>query len=979
MYLSQWKLRGPPIHQSQSACLEGPPVGSPLGNGGNGPQARAGHAATPPHQRLSSEAVCSADEDGDLDPPRRPGARKPGGSRALGGALSAEGPQLPSNGEGPTACIWVFQGKALDLDEVGRGLWSAAVSLGRFLRENPQYLWGGPVSGPSASRERRSGACGGPCSLHSKREAPPPASHEDSPHQVPLRAPRRVFRVLELGSGVGFLGPLLRRVLEGAYCRGASEGAPQHSVEIYLTDADTGALQLCSLTQRLNEVLTGGPFTGQHRGPHVAEDQTLRSSSGGVRAPLGPRAASCLTATEAQGPSAGGPCQGPTVSIRVRRLDWRQGGPWASALRKETAAGWPGPGAHVSEARGAPAAAAQQGAPHEAPEDDAFVWQAEETETLGAEGAVDLLLACDVLYDFALSERLAAFLKVVLKRNPNCRCLLAHTRRLGCVCATSTLPVDVFAEDFWDRFCDPVPQPDPDPQPDPGGGSSEAGGPIFEVYVHPKPATAGIVLSGVSLTSEADRVFRWLCGGDFSRVGGGPCWGPPEDANCEGPPTVAGAPWEAPSNEADSRFALHPADAEEATRLSEVVRAQAQELYAALFSGKAMKEALQWSDQLLPSACNDSWRTENRDEYRGHHWLTQQQQQQQQQQLLRGYLPSRGGLGKRRNEALLQRVGGGYQLYAPISWTSFRRIDAETNTPGRPADAAAYLMQGDRARHAATQTAAATTAASAAAEGTARGAAAAARGSPLVKPRESLGCSGRQRGGPACRASCNNEELWESGRGGPPRNKGAGFACCCCCPGSSGVEPALAAASPPEEPLPTIRPAAAAAAAAAGEGRPVLVLEPKAHIKAATASARHCHATLRRSRPQQLQQKQQQQWQQQGQQLSCCHCCCQEASRAPPCSYRAASVSSRPPLESHRSGGPQAVPLRGSGPSALQGHAGFLAAALRAAGGQQQQQPLHSSKDVTLPYGALTSNPQALQPDRAESDLLPRPHKPLSL
>ncbi|OEH76032.1 hypothetical protein cyc_01370 [Cyclospora cayetanensis] len=60
-----------------------------------------------------------------------------------------------------------------------------------------------------------------------------------------------------------------------------------------------------------------------------------------------------------------------------------------------------------------------------------------------------------------------------------------------------------------------------------------------------------------------------------------------------------------------------------------------------------------------------------------------QRHQPQKQQHRRSvpFLPSRGGLGRRRNEALLQRVGGGYQLYGPIPWNSLKKTEAQTNTP----------------------------------------------------------------------------------------------------------------------------------------------------------------------------------------------------------------------------------------------------------------------------------------------------------
>lgn len=123
---------------------------------------------------------------------------------------------------------------------------------------------------------------------------------------------------------------------------------------------------------------------------------------------------------------------------------------------------------------------------------------------------------CAVLYDFKSNTALARLLEVLLRKNPNCRCLIGHTRRLGIVCPTSSVPVDVFAEDFWDRFCDPDPDTqdaDPDPDLDSPHDRVEEGKPTraFRVYVHPKPP-ALLVFGGLAPPAEAERLSLLSCG-----------------------------------------------------------------------------------------------------------------------------------------------------------------------------------------------------------------------------------------------------------------------------------------------------------------------------------------------------------------------------------------------------------------------------------------------------------------------------------
>ncbi|KAL8437420.1 hypothetical protein ACSSS7_001015 [Eimeria intestinalis] len=1016
-------LWGPLGQHRRAEGVKGGPT-QPLTRGclGAAPADFAPTAAAYNHPAPSSSSACPEDGDGDLEPPRRHKGVSPEGVEALRSASSISRRRSLQAGEGtPALCFWVCHMKAHDVSEVGRGLWSAAVAMGRFLIEHPHILGGPPQRGRSPIAQGCKHGEGAPRSFTCSPE-PPDAAPESSSlrgSSEDLGKACKTYRILELGSGVGFLGPVLNRLVRGA-CRGAPGGAsqPHVSSEIYLTDVEAGALRLCQCTQRLDESLLGSP-----RGSPPEKSDPLTGSSalqkGGLPNVLWTSSAAEAKAKTVESASEASQLRTP-VSVRVRRLDWRHGGPWASALRARSSATTQGPAA-APHNHGHEAFSHAEGPPSQRASADPFEWLPEEIEALQVEGAIDLVLACDVLYDFDLNEALAEFLQILLKRNPKSRCLLAHTRRLGIVCPTSSVPVDVFAEDFWDRFC--VRDPHGEPQ-----QSKEANAAPFEVHVHSKPAPASLVFSAVSAPGEW---FRF---------------------------------------ESCVPFLLM------------AVRAPSQELYSALLSGEAMKEALQWDDATPGSRPNDSWRNESRDEYRGHRWVArsptwaptsarephadlgstiprlqhidreeapiaaaaaalavshefcslafrealeakgasrrpqahctqtivvgidragddpalpqcsvhnfcklqqlqqqqgheithcchcrggcckqpyrkedmwlpaqqhqeqreqeqqqrncptrceaQQQQQQQQRRLMRGYLPSRGGLGRRRNEALLQRVGGGYQLYGPVSWASFKAVDAQTNTPA------------DAARHAATQTAAgAAVAATATARGAKQAAAAvAAAGNSQIHKRKERRWYPRQQRYVSSGASLPDRT------GAPSASHGKASSCCCCCCCCSGSQNAgarAAAANPqcscaPSRAGPATAATAASMHAAAVYGMPTVILEPRENIRAATASAHRCRSTMGRgSRPQQrhLQQHQQHQQQQQGMLQAFCR---ETIIGSPFASSRVSGGAKRKPLFRSGEGGPQ-TGLPGGPPSVLQGYAGLLSGALRGPAMQSQQ------------------------------------------
>lgn len=324
----------------------------------------------------------------------------------------------------------------------------------------------------------------------------------------------KITRILELGSGVGFLGPLLRRVLSRCPPEGLprDEGplrAPSLSVEIYLTDTDTRALRLCDKTQRLDEALIRGAPQGGHLSDRGREEPATCLSS--------------LASDEATTPK--GRCPGDLHNflgrITVRRLDWQHGGPWAPDLCKVFPAAAT---RRHAEALGALRVSKAQGetsgkplrSSGGGPPKNPFEWTQEETDVLTTEGALDLIVASDVLYDFDGNTSLARLLWILLQKNPHCRCFIGHTRRLGIVCPTSSFPVDVFAEDFWDRFCEPDPEPrdaDPDPDFDSSHNRKEEPGvtPAFKVYIHPKPP-ALLVFGGLADPAAAERPSRLLTG-----------------------------------------------------------------------------------------------------------------------------------------------------------------------------------------------------------------------------------------------------------------------------------------------------------------------------------------------------------------------------------------------------------------------------------------------------------------------------------
>lgn len=360
MFLSRWDIINSPLSPRNGFADSTAPAqqsgGPPAAAASEGPPSFEG-PPTANFQGFFLSFCCPADADGDLQPPRYPKSltKKPHG-RNKPQSSSPEGPpQGPPQGfprgtlryadapADPLEGFWVFEKRAEALNEVGRSLWSAAVMMGRFLLRAPEGPHG-PLSALGA----------------------------------PDRPPTRVFRILELGSGVGFMGPLLRRALQqrpaelwaptepctGGPILGASTGAHRGPpVEIYLTDIDSEALRLCSKTQRLDEVLLGAPLKGPFNS----------------RLSRGPPKEKAAAATAAQE----GPARPQHVIVRTRRLDWRQGGPWAAEVQ--------GKGCAASVEASVTAGASYSTPANEEP----FAWTREETETLGKEGALSLILASD--------------------------------------------------------------------------------------------------------------------------------------------------------------------------------------------------------------------------------------------------------------------------------------------------------------------------------------------------------------------------------------------------------------------------------------------------------------------------------------------------------------------------------------------------------------------------------------------------------
>lgn len=331
------------------------------------------------------------DADGDLEPPRRPlsaASREASQSQANPESCRGQGNQHQT--EQPLDYFWVFQGNTRGLKEVGRGLWSAEILLGQFLLHHPNFLWGAPPKAPSRLRNTT------PCCSRSKSEAHTPDASRN-PHRetsevycegTPRKQPR-VFRVLELGCGVGFLGPLLSRVLWRQKSESGFSGLPSDmQFEAYLTDVDSGALQLCEQTQRLNEALLRGASLGWQGVPQESSNLGSGTLSDTYKI-NNPSEPSCSESRET--------LHIPRVDVRVRRLDWQQGGPWASQLRggslhpPEAACNRAPTGSNGAEFLDAEEKAAVEGSSEEV---DPFAWSAEETAALQSKG-IDLVLAAD--------------------------------------------------------------------------------------------------------------------------------------------------------------------------------------------------------------------------------------------------------------------------------------------------------------------------------------------------------------------------------------------------------------------------------------------------------------------------------------------------------------------------------------------------------------------------------------------------------
>lgn len=173
---------------------------------------------------------------------------------------------------------------------------------------------------------------------------------------------------------------------------------------------------------------------------------------------------------------------------------------------------------------------------------------------------LDCIWVFAVIYDFECNTSLARFLSVLLEKNPKCRCLIAHTRRLGIVCPTSSVPVDVFAEDFWDRFCLAESHPNSHSIPQEERGET----PAFGVYVHPEPPPA-LVFERLADRAEANTMSSLLREDPNSGLRG--AQGAHEGAETQGPP---GPPVGAPKADTEKRFSQSPWEAEAATSLAEV-------------------------------------------------------------------------------------------------------------------------------------------------------------------------------------------------------------------------------------------------------------------------------------------------------------------------------------------------------------------------------------------------------------------------
>ncbi|OEH76033.1 hypothetical protein cyc_01371 [Cyclospora cayetanensis] len=491
-------------------------------------------------QRRLSDTSYPTDADGDLEPPRRPQGsrgitRDPKSRKAT--AVSPETLKFGMpHGRGPSECFWTFQKNAEDLNEVGRGVWSASLALGSFLYRQPAVFWGsleGVTTRPSLSAKyNTAGAAESQSASKKPRGITGNTPKETLGNVVEMASTGvpKVFRILELGSGVGLIGPLLRRLFArgdfSASSLGCTKGASDLSVEVYLSDTDPEALQMCERTQRLDESILGLLHEGIC--PSGCREEAFgHGSSPDLAAAKSPRAHfECSPGT--------------SVKTFVRRLDWRHGGPWAADVsgispqtdhsRVEDDDPESQDDLTVARTRG----------------QDAFEWTREEVEMLQKEGALSLVLASDVLYDFNLTSSLSNLLCAILEKNPSCRCLLSHSRRLGIVCPTSSVAVDIYAEDFFDRFCSSDPK------------EIQIASRRFLLTTHPTPPNA-VVFAGYSDPVETDKVKKLIEKDLASLVEGvdGEL-GSHKDAQ------------RAPRKAKEKQFRLSPSEAEEATAFAEI-------------------------------------------------------------------------------------------------------------------------------------------------------------------------------------------------------------------------------------------------------------------------------------------------------------------------------------------------------------------------------------------------------------------------
>ncbi|XP_026191245.1 uncharacterized protein LOC34618387 [Cyclospora cayetanensis] len=564
MYLCLWRISGP--HDRNQGDSSFPFSLQEFGT----PSGKALHwrGTSALRQRRLSDTSYPTDADGDLEPPRRPQGsrgitRDPKSRKAT--AVSPETLKFGMpHGRGPSECFWTFQKNAEDLNEVGRGVWSASLALGSFLYRQPAVFWGsleGVTTRPSLSAKyNTAGAAESQSASKKPRGITGNTPKETLGNVVEMASTGvpKVFRILELGSGVGLIGPLLRRLFArgdfSASSLGCTKGASDLSVEVYLSDTDPEALQMCERTQRLDESILGLLHEGIC--PSGCREEAFgHGSSPDLAAAKSPRAHfECSPGT--------------SVKTFVRRLDWRHGGPWAADVsgispqtdhsRVEDDDPESQDDLTVARTRG----------------QDAFEWTREEVEMLQKEGALSLVLASDVLYDFNLTSSLSNLLCAILEKNPSCRCLLSHSRRLGIVCPTSSVAVDIYAEDFFDRFCSSDPK------------EIQIASRRFLLTTHPTPPNA-VVFAGYSDPVETDKVKKLIEKDLASLVEGvdGEL-GSHKDAQ------------RAPRKAKEKQFRLSPSEAEEATAFAEIweltlAETQREDDLAAVISG-ALPGSLEW-------------------------------------------------------------------------------------------------------------------------------------------------------------------------------------------------------------------------------------------------------------------------------------------------------------------------------------------------------------------------------------------------